>query len=70
MGIDSPKADEPERQGPQVEQEAGPGKKGIGDQSDPADWTKKESTLFNANLILPLPAQMFPTMKPSAKIKF
>ena len=69
MGIDSPEADEPERQGPQVEQEAGPGKKEIGDQSDPADW-KKESTLFNANLILPLPAQMFPTMKPSAKFKF
>ena len=38
-------ANEPERQGPQVEQEVGQGKKGIDDQSDPANWTKKGSTL-------------------------
>ena len=38
-------ANEPERQGPQVEQEVGQGKKGIDDQSDPANWTKKRSTL-------------------------
>ena len=30
-------ANEPERQGPQVEQEVGQGKKGIDDQSDPAN---------------------------------
>ena len=37
MGFGGSKADEPERQGPQVEQEVGQGKKGIDDQSDPAD---------------------------------
>ena len=35
--LDGHEADEPERQGPQEEQEVGQGKKGIDDQSDPAD---------------------------------